>query len=73
MFSKSFRGLAAYKMDLTGIEGLLMTIALLIFPLLIFTILSHFKTASGKSGTFGGITVVGDCWPFVKSLTRSDT
>jgi len=39
MFSKSFRGLTAYKMELGGIEGLLMTLALLILPLVILAIL----------------------------------
>src|SRR4030066_608544 len=39
MFSKSFRGLTAYKMDLTGIEGLLVSIALLILPLIILAVL----------------------------------
>ncbi|MBI1745168.1 MAG: polysulfide reductase NrfD [Acidobacteria bacterium] len=39
MFSKSFRGLTAYKMELTGIEGLLMTLILLIMPLVILAIL----------------------------------
>jgi len=39
MFSKSFRGLTAYKMELGGIEGLLMTLALLVLPLLVLAIL----------------------------------
>ena len=39
MFSKSFRGLTAYKMELTGLEGLLMTLVLLVLPLIILTIL----------------------------------
>ncbi len=39
MFSKSFRGLTAYKMDLTGIEGLLMTLVLLILPFLVLATL----------------------------------
>jgi Ni/Fe-hydrogenase subunit HybB-like protein len=39
MFSKSFRGLTAYKMELGGIEGLLMTLVLLILPLVILWIL----------------------------------
>ena len=31
------------------------------------------RTAKGKSGTFGGFTVVGVCCPWVKALTRSET
>jgi Ni/Fe-hydrogenase subunit HybB-like protein len=40
MFSKSFRGLTAYKMDLTGIEGLLMALVLLVLPLIVLAILT---------------------------------
>ncbi|MBM2842007.1 MAG: Polysulfide reductase, NrfD [Bacteroidetes bacterium] len=40
MFSKSFRGLTAYKMDLTGIEGLLMALVLLMLPLIVLAILT---------------------------------
>ncbi len=39
MFSKSFQGLTAYKTDFTGLEGLLMTLVLLILPLIILSIL----------------------------------
>ena len=39
MFSKSFRGLTTYKMELTGIEGLLMTLVLLVLPFIVLTIL----------------------------------
>ena len=39
MFSKSFRGLTAYKMDLTGIEGLIMTLVLLALPFLVLALL----------------------------------
>jgi Ni/Fe-hydrogenase subunit HybB-like protein len=39
LFSKSFRGLTAYKMSFFGIEGLLVSIALLILPLVILYIL----------------------------------
>ena len=39
MFSKSFRGLTTYKMDLTGIEGLLASLVLLILPLIILAVL----------------------------------
>jgi len=39
MFSKSFRGLTVYKMELTGLEGLLMTLALLILPFIVLAVL----------------------------------
>ncbi len=39
MFSKSFRGLTAYKMDLTGIEGLLMSLLVLVLPLVTLAVL----------------------------------
>jgi len=39
MFSKSFRGLTTYKMEITGLEGLLMTLLLLVLPLVILAIL----------------------------------
>lgn len=39
LFSKSFRGLTDYKMELLGVEGLLISIALLILPLVILYIL----------------------------------
>jgi Ni/Fe-hydrogenase subunit HybB-like protein len=39
MFSKSFRGLTTYKMDLGGIEGLLMSLLLLVLPLVVLAIL----------------------------------
>ncbi len=37
MFSKSFRGLTAYKMELGGIEGLLYALALLVLPIVILS------------------------------------
>jgi Ni/Fe-hydrogenase subunit HybB-like protein len=40
MFSKSFRGLTAYKMDLAGMEGLLMALVLLVLPLIVLAILT---------------------------------
>jgi Ni/Fe-hydrogenase subunit HybB-like protein len=40
MFSKSFRGLTAYKTDLTGFEGLLMALVLLVLPLIVLAILT---------------------------------
>ncbi len=39
LFSKSFRGLMGYKMEITGIEGLLTAIALLIAPFIILALL----------------------------------
>jgi Ni/Fe-hydrogenase subunit HybB-like protein len=39
LFSKSFRGLTAYKMSFFGIEGLLVSIALLLLPILILYVL----------------------------------
>lgn len=39
LFSKSFRGLTAYKMTFLGFEGLLMSIGLLLLPILILYIL----------------------------------
>jgi Ni/Fe-hydrogenase subunit HybB-like protein len=39
LFSKSFRGLTTYKMELMGIEGLLVALALLILPFVILSLL----------------------------------
>lgn len=39
MFSKSFRGLTTYKMEITGIEGLLYGLVILLIPLGILTVL----------------------------------
>jgi Ni/Fe-hydrogenase subunit HybB-like protein len=39
LFSKSFRGLMGYKMEITGIEGLLTAIGLLIAPFVILAVL----------------------------------
>ncbi len=39
MFSKSFRGLTAYKMELAGLEGLLMAVLLLVMPFVVLTVL----------------------------------
>jgi Ni/Fe-hydrogenase subunit HybB-like protein len=41
MFSKSFRGLMAYKMELTGIESLLTALVLLSLPFIILTVLNY--------------------------------
>jgi Ni/Fe-hydrogenase subunit HybB-like protein len=39
MFSKSFKGLTAYKMEITGLEGLLVSLVLLILPFVVLAIL----------------------------------
>jgi len=39
LYSKSLRGLMAYKMEITGIESLTMALALLALPFIIFTVL----------------------------------
>jgi Ni/Fe-hydrogenase subunit HybB-like protein len=39
MFSKSFRGLTAYKMELTGMEGLMTSLVLLAMPFVVLWIL----------------------------------
>jgi len=52
LFSKSFRGLTVYKMTFLGIEGLLVSIAILILPLIIlyflFNILPPWKEPSNS-------------------------
>jgi predicted membrane protein len=39
LYSKSFRGLMAYKMELTGIESLMTALMLLALPFIILTVL----------------------------------
>jgi len=39
LYSKSFRGLMAYKMEITGIESLMTALALLALPFIILTVL----------------------------------
>ena len=39
MFSKSFRGLTAYKTEVTGLDGLLVTLLLLVLPFVVLWIL----------------------------------
>ena len=41
LFSKSYRGLMAYKMELTGIESLWMALFLLSLPFIILTVLNY--------------------------------
>lgn len=49
MFSKSFRGLTTYKMEIVGIEGLLFALVLLILPFFILAILLKLLPPWGKS------------------------
>jgi Ni/Fe-hydrogenase subunit HybB-like protein len=39
MFSKSFRGLVEYKVQIGGMDGFLMTLALLVLPFIVLTVL----------------------------------
>ena len=39
MFSKSFRGLTTYKMEMSGVEGLLASLALLLAPFIVLIML----------------------------------
>jgi Ni/Fe-hydrogenase subunit HybB-like protein len=39
LFSKSFRGLMTYKMQVTGIEGLLTALGLMVLPFVVFAVL----------------------------------
>ena len=41
LFSKSFRGLMAYKMELTGMESLMTALVLLSLPFIILTVLNY--------------------------------
>jgi Ni/Fe-hydrogenase subunit HybB-like protein len=59
LFSKSFRGLTVYKLDLFGLEGLAMSMFLLILPLLILWALVKLfppwvKEPSGEEPVGGG-------------------
>ncbi|MBU2598959.1 MAG: polysulfide reductase NrfD [Actinobacteria bacterium] len=54
LFSKSFRGLTTYKMELTGIEGLLVSLALLIIPFVILAILIKLLPPWKKEELAGG-------------------
>jgi Ni/Fe-hydrogenase subunit HybB-like protein len=65
MFSKSFRGLTAYKMEIGGMEGFLMTLVLLSLPFIVLSILIKVLPPwekPAKSTTEGGTmerTVIG--------------
>ena len=54
LFSKSFRGLTTYKMEVAGIEGLLTAIALLILPFIVLAILLKILPAWETSGAEEG-------------------
>lgn len=49
MFSKSFRGLTAYKMEFTGVEGLIVTLALLVLPFIVLAVLVRILPPWGKA------------------------
>ena len=55
LFSKSFRGLTTYKMDVVGIEGLFAAMVLLILPFIVLTILLKilpaWEPSSAEEGT----------------------
>jgi len=51
LYSKSFRGLMAYKMELTGIESLLTALALLALPFIILTVLFRLLRHDGWKAT----------------------
>lgn len=48
MFSKSFRGLTAYKLEILGVEGLLSALFLLVLPFLILALLLKILPPWGK-------------------------
>ncbi|UCF36406.1 MAG: polysulfide reductase NrfD [Acidobacteriota bacterium] len=48
MFSKSFRGLTTYKMEMLGLEGLLLALVLLALPLVILAVLLRFFPPTGS-------------------------
>ncbi|HLF13807.1 MAG TPA: NrfD/PsrC family molybdoenzyme membrane anchor subunit [Bacteroidota bacterium] len=60
MFSKSFRGLTTYKMDITGLEGLLMTLLLLVLPFVILSILFKIFPPWRETAPDGGSAVAID-------------
>ncbi|MFH0988446.1 MAG: NrfD/PsrC family molybdoenzyme membrane anchor subunit [bacterium] len=49
MFSKSFRGLTTYKMEMTGLEGFLVSLLLLILPLVVLYVLAKILPPWEKS------------------------
>jgi Ni/Fe-hydrogenase subunit HybB-like protein len=59
MFSKSFRGLTTYKMDLMGLEGLLTAMAILALPFIVLAVLLKllppWDTAEEQALAGGGV------------------
>jgi Ni/Fe-hydrogenase subunit HybB-like protein len=51
LFSKSFRGLTMYKMEILGVEGLLTALVFLILPFIILAILLRILPAWKRTGT----------------------
>lgn len=51
LFSKSFRGLTTYKMEIAGVEGLLIALVFLILPFIILAILLRILPAWKRTGT----------------------
>jgi Ni/Fe-hydrogenase subunit HybB-like protein len=51
LFSKSFRGLTTYKMEIGGLEGLLTALGFLILPFIILAILLKILPAWKRTGT----------------------
>lgn len=51
LFSKSFRGLTTYKMEIAGVEGLLIALGFLILPFIILAILLRILPAWKRTGT----------------------
>jgi predicted membrane protein len=51
LFSKSFRGLTAYKINLGGLEGLMVSLAFLILPFVILYVLFKVLPPWGETGT----------------------
>ncbi len=53
LYSKSFRGLMAYKMELTGIESLMTALLLLALPFIILTVLFRLLPPRWMESTAG--------------------
>jgi Ni/Fe-hydrogenase subunit HybB-like protein len=58
MFSKSFSGLTTYKMEIMGIEGLLVSLGLLVLPFIVLAVLTKILPPweSSKTGGLEGVT-----------------
>jgi predicted membrane protein len=59
LFSKSFRGLMGYKMEVMGIEGLLAAVVLLILPFAILAVLIRVLPTKRLEEQAGGPIVPG--------------